>query len=102
MGDLIPYDAEIIITYHVKRRIMIPFSYNTLKKMNYVKAGEELAKLGFTEIIEYPIRDLVTGWVKKDGTIEKITIGSICPFKKNYVFEYDTKIEIEYHTFKKK
>ena len=101
-GDLIPYDAEIIITYHIKREISIPFSYKVLRKMNYIAAGDEFQKLGFTEIYEHPIRDLVTGWVKKDGSVEKITIGDICPFKKNSVFTYDTKITIEYHTFKKK
>lgn len=100
--DLIPYDAEIIITYHVKREISIPLSYNTLRKMNYVVAGDELQKLGFTEIYKCPIRDLVMGWVKKDGSIEKVTIGDVCPFKKNSVFTYDTQIMIEYHTFKKK
>lgn len=101
-GDLIPYDAEIIITYHVKREISIPFSYNALRKMNYNAVGSELQKLGFTKIYERPIRDLVTGWVKKDGTVEKITIGNKCPFKRNSAFKYDTKITIEYHTFKKK
>ena len=101
-GDLIPYDAEIIITYHTKREITIPFSYGALKKMNYVDAGDELQKLGFTEIYERPIKDLVVGWVKKDGAVEKITIGTITPFKKNSIFTYDTKICIEYHTFKNK
>ena len=100
-GDLIPYDAEIVITYHVKREITIPFSEKTLRKMNYVAAGDKLQELGFTEIYEHPLRDLVTGWVKKDGSVEKVTIGNVYPFKKNSIFEYDTKITIDYHTFKK-
>lgn len=101
-GDQIPYDADIVITYHEKREITIPFSERSLRKMNYVEAGDKLQELGFTEIYEHPIRDLVTGWVKKDGAVEKITIGDVYPFKKNSVFTYDTKIVIEYHTFKKK
>lgn len=59
-----------------------------------------LEKYTLTNLVS--LRDLVTGWVKKDGTVEKVTIGEIYPFKKNSVFEYDTKIVIEYHTFKKK
>ncbi len=39
-GDLIPYDAEIIITYHEKKEITIPFSERSLRKMNYVAAGD--------------------------------------------------------------
>lgn len=101
-GDLIPYDAEIIITYHEKKEITIPFSERSLRKMNYVEAGDRLQELGFTEIYEKPIRDLVTGWVKKDGTVEKVTVGGSSPFKKNGIFPYDVEIVIEYHTFKKK
>ena len=100
-GDFIPYDAEIIITYHEKKEITIPFSERSLRKMNYVEAGERLQESGFTEIYEKPIRDLVTGWVKKDGTVEKVTIGGLNPFKKNSIFPYDVEIVIEYHTFKK-
>ena len=100
-GDQIPYDAEIIITYHDKKEITIPFSERSLRKMNYVLAGDKLQELGFTEIYEKPIRDLTTGWVKKDGSVEKITISEVYPFKKNSVFPYDVEITIEYHTFKK-
>lgn len=101
-GDMIPYDAEIVVTYHAKKEITIPFAEKSLRKMNYIAAGDKLQELGFTEIYEHPIRDLVTGWVKKDGAVEKVTIGDVYPFKKNSVFTYDTKIVIEYHTFKKK
>lgn len=101
-GDLIPYDAEIIITYHVKREISIPLSYNVLRKMNYVDASNVLRKLGFIKIYQQPIRDLVIGWIKKSGSVEKITIGDVCPFKKDSVFTYDAKIVIEYHTFYQK
>ena len=101
-GDLIPYDTEVIITYHEKKEITLPFSERSLRKMNYVEAGDCLQELGFTEIYEKPIRDLVTGWVKKDGTVEKVTIGGLNPFKKNSIFPYDVEIVIEYHTFKKK
>lgn len=101
-GDLLPYDAEIVITYHEKKVITIPFSERSLHKMNYIEAEDRLQELGFTEIYEKPIRDLVTGWVKKDGAVEKITIGEDYPFKKNSVFPYDVEITIEYHTFKKK
>lgn len=101
-GDQIPYDAEIILTYHVKREIVLPFSEKSLRRMNYITAGDKLQDLGFTEIYERPIRDLVTGWLIKDGSVEKVTIGSVYPFKKNSVFTYDAKIVIEYHTYKKK
>ena len=101
-GDLHPYDAEIVITYHEKKEITIPFSERSLRKKNYIDVGDCFQELGFTEIYEKPIHDLVTGWVKKDGAVEKVTIGGSIPFKKNSVFPYDVKIVIEYHAFKKK
>lgn len=101
-GDQFPYDVEIIVTYHIKRIITIPFSEKELRKTNYIAAGDKLQKLGFTEIYERPIRDLVTGWITKDGSVEKVTIGDVYPFKKNSSFYYDTRIVIEYHTFQKK
>lgn len=101
-GDLIPYDAEIIVTYHVKREIVVNFTEKDLRKLDYITVRSKLSELGFTEICERPIKDLVTGWIKKDGRVEKVVIGDEYPFKKNSVFEYDAKIIIEYHTFSKK
>lgn len=101
-GEQIPYDAEIVVTYHEKREITIPFSERMLWKTNYISAGDKFLDLGFTEIFMRPIHDLVTGWITKDGSVEKVTIGDVYPFGRNSVFAYDTKITIEYHTFKKK
>lgn len=101
-SDLIPYDAEIIVTYHEKREIIIPFSERSLRKTNYVLAIDRLQKLGFTEIHQKPIHDLIVGWAKKDGAVERITINGVSSFKKNSVFVYDAQIIIEYHTFKSK
>lgn len=101
-GDQIPYDAEIVITYHEKREFVIPFSRRELKKMGKTAAGDTLLGLGFTEIYTKPIRNLILGWLKKDGSIKKITVGGLPKFKKNGIFAYDTEIIIEYRTFKKK
>lgn len=99
-GDAFPYDAEIVLTYHAKREITIPFNERSLWKMDYIDVENTLQDLGFTEIYECPIRDLVTGWITKNGSVEKVTIGDVCQFKKESVFAYDTEITIEYHTFK--
>ena len=101
-GARIPYDAEIVISYHDKREITVPFSERSLRNMNYVLACNKLQELGFTEIYKKPIPDLTTGWIRKNGAVEKIVIGDAYPFKKNSIFAYDAKIVIEYHTFKKK
>ena len=92
--------CEVIINYHAKLKIQVPFNARQCKKSNYLKVGDELQRMGFSEIYERPIRDLTTGWIKPDGSIERITIAGNSDFKKNDVFTYDEKIVIEYHTYK--
>lgn len=101
-SDKIPYDTEIIITYHEKKEISIPFSARSLRKKNYIDVGDQLQSLGFTEIYERPIEDLTTGWITKDGSVESVSIDGNTAFKKNYIYKYDVKIIIDYHTFKLK
>ena len=98
-----PYDAQIVITIHQKKEITIPFSASSLRKLNFNEACSRLSALGFTEIYTTPIKDLVTGWITKDGSVEKVVIGSGNgeTFKKNAVYKYDVSIIIHYHTFNK-
>lgn len=100
-GDEIPYNTKITITYHEKKRIGIPFSSKSLKKKNHIYVCNTIKNLGFTEIVENPIKDLITGWITKAGSVEKVYIQNEEDFKKNDIFDYDEKITIEYHTFKK-
>lgn len=98
-----PYDAQVIITIHQKKEITIPFSASSLRKLNFNEACSRLSALGFTEIYTTPIKDLVTGWITKDGSVEKVVIGSgnSETFKKNAVYKYDVSIIVHYHTFNK-
>lgn len=97
--DSFPYDVEIIITYHEKREITVPFAANSLRKQNYLAVKDRLLHLGFTEIYEQPIRDLKIGWLIKDGAVEKVSISGNETFKKNTIYKYDAEIIINYHTF---
>ena len=99
--DMIAYDTQIFITYHEKKEIALPFSARYFHRKNFTDVVDQLQTLGFTEICERPIKDLTTGWIIKDGSIEKVTVGGNDTFKKSDVYVYDTKIVIEYHTFKK-
>lgn len=96
--DLVSYDARIVITYHEKHEIEIPFSAVSLKKMNCLDVVDTLKKLGFTELYTKPIYDLVTGWFTKNGSVEKVTIAGDSNFKKKFTYKYDSQIVIEYHT----
>lgn len=60
-----------------------------------------LLELGFTKIEERPIRDLITGWINKAGSIERVYLDGDSNFKRNTFYKYDINIIIEYHTFRK-
>lgn len=95
-----PYDLDIVITIHQKREITIPFSSSQLRKLNYHEVFSRLMHLGFTQIYTSPINDLITGWITKNGSVEKVEINGSNSYKKNTTFKYDVNITIFYHTFK--
>lgn len=99
--DTFPYDAEIIITYHEKKEITIPFSAKSLRRQSHSEVVDRLQELGFTEIHEQPIKDLTTGWIIKDGSVENVAVEDNSAFRKGTTYKFDAKILIEYHTYKK-
>ena len=100
-GTMIPYDAEIIVTYHLKREIEFPFNQKMVKKMDYEQVADMLLDLGYTEVYTFPLKDLKTGWIKKDKSVQQILIAGVESVKKGIVLEYDKKITIQYHSFAK-
>ena len=96
-----PYDAEIIITYHDKREISLPFSAKSLRKANHMEIKQKLVSLGFTNILEQPIKDLTTCWIKKYNSIEVVKFNNSNEYKKGSIFQYDVPVVIIFHVFKK-
>ena len=70
--------------------------------MNYIKAGDRLLELGFTNIYERPIKDLKLGWLVQDGSVEQILIEleEETLLETGRPYPYDAKLIVCYHTFK--
>lgn len=103
-GDAFAESAEVIITYHTKKEIMVPYAMSFFKKKNYLTVGNQLQDMGFSNIYERKIKDLVTGWVTKDGAVEQVLVeidAQEVSMNKNQSYDFDTKIVITYHTFSK-
>lgn len=98
------YNSEVVITYHAKKEIEIPFRLKSLILQNYNIALNRLQKLGFTQIYVRLIKDLVAGIIIKDGDTEKIVVkeadGTEVALQNGKSYPYDTHIIICYHTFK--
>lgn len=97
-GDIFSENSEVIIIYHEKQEIVMPFSGCHFINRDYIDVENELWSLGFSEICEYAIRDLITGWLRRDGSVEKVTIAGK-EVQRNAVYKYDDKLAIYYHTY---
>lgn len=103
-GDTFLESSEVIITYHMKQEIAIPYPMSFFRKKNYLAVGGQLKDMGFSNIYERKIKDLVTGWMTKDGSVERVLVnveGKEVNMNKNRPYEFDTEIVITYHTFSK-
>lgn len=77
----------------------MPASSQDLVGEHFEVVVEELEGAGFTNIETRPLGDLITGWLKDDGEVEKIRIDGSNTFSKGKWFAADTKIVITYHSF---
>lgn len=102
MGMTFPKNSEVCITYREKQAIRMPFSQGELKRENYISVGYRLQDQGFTQIYARKIEDLVTGWIKKEGSVDKVLLDGDenRPIKKNAIYDYDQRIVICYHSKK--
>lgn len=99
-GTMVPFDAEIILTFHVKKEFVFPYSGRQMVKRNFEDLVNELLKIGFTEIFTLPLKDLSTGWMKKEYAVQNVVIEGVDAIKKGMILDYDRKITIQYHSFK--
>lgn len=99
--DQYSFDTTIIIFYHSAKNVNLPFSSDNIKGENYKALAKELSNAGFGNIEYNPEADLIKGWIKKDGSIEKITINGEDTFTTSKKYPIDSKIIITYHTLKK-
>lgn len=96
--DTFPYDAPITIYYHDKKEVTIPYSAKSLRKQNCQAVYEQLQELGFTNLHKCPKKDIVLGWLSKEGEVEEVCIAGNNRFKENTTYKFDVEITIRYHT----
>ena len=101
-NDVFSYDSKIFITYHTKKKLVIPFTSREVHGKNVKDIEKMLKDIGFINIELKEINDLVIGFLIKNGSIEDVGINHNVLYKRASFHEYDSKIEIRYHTFPKK
>lgn len=95
-------NEKIIIVYHTTKKIFPPITSKAAKGKDYKDIVTEFKNKGFVNIKTKKIKDLVTGWITKDGEVDSITINSKNDYTTLDEFEEDAEVIINYHTFKQK
>lgn len=90
-----------IFTSPKANEIKMPMSAASYKGENYEVVVKELKNIGFKNIEALPQKDLVTGWITSDGSVEKISINGDSDFESGAIFSKSAKVIVTYHTFKK-
>lgn len=60
-----------------------------------------MKKAGFTNIKLEKEKDLIFGWISKNGEVSSVTINGKSSFSDGDWFKKDAVIRIKYHTYKK-
>lgn len=63
---------------------------------NYKDVIKELEKLGFINIVENPMYDIVLGWTD-EGEVDNVKINDKDDYKRGDVFKNDVKVVVSYH-----
>ena len=82
-------------------RIVIPMDAKKYKGENYKHVVQQLEDAGFENVDAEPVYDLVTGWLTKDGEVEKVSIAGDTEFKEGEYFSEEDHVVVVYHTYKK-
>lgn len=82
--------------------VQVPFSSKDLKGENYEQVIIDLENAGFIEITTKENKDLVTGFITKDGSVEKVSINGDSDFEEGDIFPEEAAVVVTYHTFEDK
>ena len=93
--DEFPYDSLIVIYYHTKKEISIPYSSKQYRKRDYEEVFDELDSLGFTNIQLVPTGRTIDRLFHKKYSVRSIYINNNS-FPSDALYKFDAKIVIEY------
>ncbi|MBQ0012862.1 MAG: hypothetical protein KBT07_09175 [Clostridiales bacterium] len=98
-GSEIPFNTEVIVTYHAKIEYAFPYSSREVSKMKCTDLSQKLAFSGFTNVQTRPIEDLLLGWLSKEDKVIRVTVREGQVVSKGELLEFDTPILIEHHSY---
>jgi hypothetical protein len=76
-----------------------PSGSSVMAGRDYLEVLSTFTDKGFTNVKLEPIEDLITGWLTKDGEVEKVTVGDNENYSPDQWVPADSEVIIYYHTF---
>ncbi len=92
----------VIWWQYAKSVVEVPVDAKKYKGEEYNQVIRELKDIGFENIETEVIEDLVTGWITKNGEVEKVSINGNNEFEKGDNFKKDSTVVVTYHALKEK
>lgn len=84
-----------------ENEVAMPVSSSSYEGDNYKQVIQELENVGFSNIQTSEKPDLVTGWITKDGDVDRVSINGDYDFDEGDIFPKDATVVVTYHTFEK-
>ena len=81
-------------------KVTVGCDYKSLKNKDYNDVVEILEGYGFTDVEAIGQKDLVTGWINKENTVDYVSIDGDDKFQKGDTFDKDAVVKVYYHSFK--
>lgn len=79
-----------------------PSGPSSQKGRDYNKVVNDFKSKGFKNIKTEKLEDLITGWMRKDGEVEEVSVGGDADYSADEWISADAEVIIKYHTFKEK
>ena len=73
-----------------KHELKVPMSAKKYRGENYEVVVQQLEDAGFENVESKAIKDLVTGWMTKDGEVESVSIVGDTGFEEGEIFSKDS------------
>lgn len=79
--------------------LQVPESSSEIPGKKYTDVVTLFEKAGFAKVETEKVKDLVIGWLKKEGDVEEVSINGDTTFTKGDEFPADASVVVRYHAF---
>lgn len=100
-GDKLRFNAPVVIEYRLLKEECMPSTSKEFKGKNYKKVKKKLQEAGFKKVKIIYKKDLITGWIKKENTVDSVSVNDDFKYDIDTSYRIDADIKIYVHSFKK-